>query len=198
MGFLRQYRSAIREALASTLAAKTRLWHSLVIALLLLLGAILSVGRIAAADITSPPVGSTLGPNATFTWSNSIPDVTEYTLGIGSQWGWHDIFYKNVGLATSQEVTGLPTNGMLLYVEICSAENSGAVQCPIYPYQSAGAFKLDKCSCADIPQLKDRLQKLKGVEALVANTAAATAAGTPASQHEWAALQTQIRNFMTA
>jgi len=197
MGFLRQYRSAIREALASVLAANTRVRQSLGVALLLLIAIFSSPGRMAAADITSPPVGSTLGPNVTFTWSNAIPDVTEYTLGIGSQWGWHDIFYKKVGLATSQEVTGLPTNGILLYVEICSAENNGAVQCPIYPYFSAGASKLDKCSCADIPQLQDRLQKLKGVEALVANRAA-SAAGKPASQHEWAALQAQIRDLMIA
>jgi len=115
------------------------LWQVTLVFCFVLLGDAWAPGQIAAGEIASPTPGSTLGSSATFTWGGG-QGVTDYILRIGSQWGWHDIFNKDVGLATSQEVTGLPTNGMLLYVEICSMWSGGSEACLDYPYQSAGAF----------------------------------------------------------
>lgn len=57
---------------------------------------------------------------------------------------------------------------------------------------------LSACNCADVPRLQDRLQKLKGVELLIANQLQSTSSTNPATQHEWNTLQNQIRGYLQA
>ncbi len=68
--------------------------------------------------MTSPPPGSTLsGATVTFTWSAGT-GATAYWLYVGTVQGQGNIFGSNVGLATSQGVSGNPTNGSTLYVRL--------------------------------------------------------------------------------
>jgi hypothetical protein len=70
------------------------------------------------AVITSPASGSTLsGASATFTWS-AAAGAGAYWLDVGSAQGQGNLFGQNVGLATSQTVNGLPTDGSTVYVKL--------------------------------------------------------------------------------
>ncbi|ABF39390.1 Integrin like protein [Candidatus Koribacter versatilis Ellin345] len=72
------------------------------------------------AAMTSPVPGSPLtGSSATFTWDTGIGG-SQYSLYLGSTPGAHDIAYISAGTNTTATVTGLPTNGELLYVTLYS------------------------------------------------------------------------------
>jgi hypothetical protein len=59
------------------------------------------------------------GSTTTFQW-NGGASATEYWLDVGTVSGQGNIFGRNVGLATSQLVTGLPTNGSTVFVRLWS------------------------------------------------------------------------------
>jgi hypothetical protein len=67
--------------------------------------------------ITSPAPGSHLSSSSvTFTWSPGT-GVTEYLLNVGTEWpGSDDIYSSGQTAATSAVVTGLPTDGITVYV----------------------------------------------------------------------------------
>jgi hypothetical protein len=54
------------------------------------------------------------------------------------------------------------------------------------------------CSCEDVPRLLDRMQKLAAIRMLIINKIVNTSTNAPATQQDWAALQTQIRNYLQA
>lgn len=71
-----------------------------------------------AAALLSPAPGSTLsGSTVTFTWSAGV-GATAYWLDVGTVQGIGGIFAKNVGLATSETVSGIPTGGTTIYIRL--------------------------------------------------------------------------------
>ncbi|HEY2861766.1 MAG TPA: hypothetical protein VGJ21_25425 [Terracidiphilus sp.] len=58
--------------------------------------------------------------------------------------------------------------------------------------------KLSPCTCADLQRLKDRLQKLEGIEKLVSRKLQETASGAQASQADWDKLQAEINSYLRA
>jgi hypothetical protein len=67
------------------------------------------------AQITSPLPGAAL----TFNWT-SAAGATAYWLDVGTAAGQGNIFAGNVGTALSRTVTGIPTDGSTIYVQIWS------------------------------------------------------------------------------
>jgi hypothetical protein len=57
---------------------------------------------------------------------------------------------------------------------------------------------LTACGCDDIPPLKDRLQKLEGVKALVGRRLSVVVPGAAATQAKWDALETSIDSYLKA
>jgi hypothetical protein len=57
---------------------------------------------------------------------------------------------------------------------------------------------LPACRCDDIPRLKDRLQKLMGIQKLIARKLQSVGQDAPATQADWDSLQTQINNYLRA
>jgi hypothetical protein len=57
---------------------------------------------------------------------------------------------------------------------------------------------LTACGCDDIPPLKDRLQKLDGVKALVGGRLAAAVPGAAATQAKWDSLEASIDSYLKA
>jgi subtilisin-like proprotein convertase family protein len=75
------------------------------------------------ANMTSPANGSTLpAASATFTWTN--PGVTEIWLYVGTNVGGANLYNATQGTGTSRTVTGLPVNGMPVYVRLWSRQGS--------------------------------------------------------------------------
>jgi trimeric autotransporter adhesin len=90
------------------------------------------------AVMTSPASGSTLsGAIVTFTWS-AASGAAAYWLDVGSASGQGNIFGQNVGLATSQTVNGLPTDGSTVYVKLWTLLG-GTWQSSDYTYKGGGA-----------------------------------------------------------
>jgi hypothetical protein len=89
------------------------------------------------ATLTSPAPNTTLtGSSATFTWTAGV-GATQYVLGIGSQGvGSYNLFNSTPITATQASVTGLPTNGTILYARLYSMIN-GAWQYNDYTYTEA-------------------------------------------------------------
>jgi hypothetical protein len=76
------------------------------------------------ATMTSPASGSKLiGANVTFTWNSSIPAATQYMLYFGTTTGGSDLGSANAGTALSFQITGLPTNGHIVFVRLSSLIN---------------------------------------------------------------------------
>ncbi len=98
-------------------------------------------GTATKAAMISPVPGSVLsGSTVTFTWSAGS-GVTAYilelgTTGVGSQ----NLFNSGGKVATSVNVTGLPTNGATVYARLFS-KIAGAWQYTDYIYVAAGAVK---------------------------------------------------------
>ena len=89
-----------------------------------------------AAEMTSPAGGSTLDSQAaTFAWSAGV-GVTEYVLMIGTAAGGGNVYNKSQGMNTSVTVAGLPTNGLPVYVRLCS-RIAGVMQKRDYVYTAA-------------------------------------------------------------
>ena len=89
------------------------------------------------AVMTSPAAGATLsGASVTFTWSAGSGAVA-YWLDVGSAQGQGNLFGQNVGLATSQTVNGIPTDGSTIYVKLWTLLG-GAWQFNDYTYKAGG------------------------------------------------------------
>ncbi len=57
---------------------------------------------------------------------------------------------------------------------------------------------LTACGCDDIPPLKDRLQKLEGIKALVGRRLSAVVPGSAATQAKWDSLEAAIDSYLKA
>ena len=70
--------------------------------------------------ILTPTDGSVLaGASQTFTWSAEGAAVTQWRLEVGTTVGGRELYGKSFGSTiTSQLVTGLPTNGSIVYVKL--------------------------------------------------------------------------------
>jgi len=89
------------------------------------------------AVITTPMPGSTLsGSTVTYTWSAGV-GASAYWLDVGTVQGQGNIFGQNVGLVTSQVVSGIPTNGSAIYVRLWTLLG-GTWQYNDYTYTAAG------------------------------------------------------------
>jgi hypothetical protein len=76
------------------------------------------------AQITAPAPGSMLqGTSATFTWTPSA-GASAYWLDVGTVPGQGNIFGANLGNATSYTVTGLPSGGGPVYVQLWTLRGS--------------------------------------------------------------------------
>ena len=97
-----------------------------------------TAGTNSLAAMVAPVPGSVLsGSNVTFTWSAGTGAST-YWLDVGTGQGGFDLFSQNAALATSQAVSGIPTDGGTIYVRLWTA--SGAQwQYNDYSYTAAGA-----------------------------------------------------------
>ena len=73
------------------------------------------------STMTSPAPGSTFtGTSQTFTWSAN-PCASQYWLYVGTQGaGSYNIYSSSTGTATTANVTGLPTNGSLVWLRLWS------------------------------------------------------------------------------
>jgi hypothetical protein len=89
------------------------------------------------ATLSSPPPGSVLaGSTVTFGW-NPGGGATAYWLDVGTAQGQGNIFGQNVGLVTSQAVSGIPVNGSVIWVRLWT-QLSGNWQYLDYLYTAAG------------------------------------------------------------
>ena len=77
------------------------------------------------AYIRSPFSGSTLGTSSvTFTWDNS--GAPQYHLYVGTTGaGSTNLFTQNLGAATSQSVSGIPSDGRIVWVRLWSLLSTG-------------------------------------------------------------------------
>jgi hypothetical protein len=79
------------------------------------------------------------GASVTFTWS-AASGAAAYWLDVGSTQGGANIFGQNVALATSQVVSGVPTNGGTVYVKLWTLVG-GTWQSNVYTYKASGGTK---------------------------------------------------------
>jgi len=100
----------------------------------------MAAGGATKATMITPVPGSTLsGSTATFTW-NAATGASAYWLDVGTALGQGNLFGRNVGLATSQTVTGIPTNGGTVYARLWTL-TAGVWQSPLdYTYRAALAM----------------------------------------------------------
>jgi uncharacterized protein YkwD len=90
----------------------------------------------AKAGITSPIPGSTLpGATATFSWSAGS-NALEYWLYVGTSPGTGNLLNRSMGLGRSVTVTGLPTDGRMIYVRLWT-RFAGGWQYTDYSYRAA-------------------------------------------------------------
>ncbi|HUL52045.1 MAG TPA: hypothetical protein VLT83_01425, partial [Opitutaceae bacterium] len=138
--------------------------------------------------MNSPAAGSKLpGSAVTFTWTGAA-NITAYSLSIGSAQYQSDLYSnKTLGLATSQQVTGLPTDGRTLYVGLYAQVN-GAWGDKYYTYAAAGDANalVNNTSLPQRTVTPNPLASAAGtgtpsapVPPAVASTAAAQPAGPP-------------------
>jgi hypothetical protein len=85
------------------------------------------------AVMSTPAPGSTLsGSSVTFAWTAGS-GASAYWLDVGTAVGQGNIFAGNLGLVTSELVSGIPTNGITIYVRLWTLL-SGAWQVNDYSY----------------------------------------------------------------
>jgi len=97
--------------------------------------AINAAAAVTAAVMQTPVPGTTLAGSAvTFTWNAS--GASAYWLDVGTVAGQGNTFGANLGTATSQPVTGIPTTGQTIHVKLWSLI-SGAWQSNAYTYTAA-------------------------------------------------------------
>ena len=92
--------------------------------LLTLLGGLLAaVAAEAHAVLQTPAPGTVLaGATVMFTWSAGS-GVAQYWLTVGSSVGGQDLYSQAQGTSLSHTVSGLPTDGRVLYVRLYSFIN---------------------------------------------------------------------------
>ena len=90
--------------------------------------------------ITSPADGSTLsGSSETFTWSAEGEAVTRWRLEVGSTPDGTDLFLQSAdGAVLSTLVTGLPTDGSTVYVNLKWRTSGGPINVASYVYTASG------------------------------------------------------------
>ncbi len=92
----------------------------------------------AKAELTSPPPGSTLpGSTVTFQWTAGS-GAQEYWLWVGTTPGGYNLYTASQGLNRSVTISGLPTNGVPIYVRLWTKLN-GSWQYNDYQYTAASA-----------------------------------------------------------
>ncbi len=90
----------------------------------------------AKAELTSPPPGTTLpGSTVTFQWSAGS-GAQEYWLWVGTTPGGYNLYTASQGLNQSVTISGLPTNGLPIYVRLWT-KLAGAWQYNDYQYTAA-------------------------------------------------------------
>ena len=92
-----------------------------------------------AVEFTPPPGSTFGGASVAFTWSAGS-GASAYWLDVGTAVGQGNIFGQNVGLATSQTVNGIPTNGATIYVRLWT-QLSGTWLYNDYTYTAASFAK---------------------------------------------------------
>jgi hypothetical protein len=96
-----------------------------------------------AAVMVSPAPGSTLsGSTVTFTWTAGTGN-TKYDLWVGNAFKTGDLYDRTDGPGTSQLVTGLPTDGRILHVQLVSSDGTEAnTFYQNYTYTASGGTKV--------------------------------------------------------
>jgi hypothetical protein len=90
------------------------------------------------ATMSAPSPGRVLsGSVVTFTW-NAGSGASAYWLDVGTVQGQGNVFAKNVGLATSQLVSNIPSTGAAIYVRLWT-QIAGVWQFNDYTYTAANA-----------------------------------------------------------
>ena len=80
-------------------------------------------GSVAKAVMTSPANGSTLtSTTQTFVWTNV--GAPQYWLYLGTSPGAYNIYNQSTGTATSRAVSGLPSNGSMIYARLWTLSGS--------------------------------------------------------------------------
>ncbi len=99
------------------------------------------------AQLTTPAPGSTLtGSSAQFGWT-AATSATQYGLYVGSSSGASDLANVNAGTNLSASVSGLPTDGRTLYVQLRWLVNS-TWQSANYSYKAYTATTTATCPCS--------------------------------------------------
>jgi hypothetical protein len=94
-----------------------------------------TVGSKIKAEMVSPVNGSQLASTTqTFTWT-SVSGATQYWLSLGSTPGGYNIYNQSSGTLTSRTVTGLPSNGSMIYARLWT-QYGGAWLYNDYSYKS--------------------------------------------------------------
>jgi hypothetical protein len=97
------------------------------------------------AEMIAPPAGSKLSGSAvTFSWTGGM-SADAYWLDVGSAPGSGNYFGRNVARATSQTVTGLPTDGSAIYATLWTLR-FGSWQRADYRFTAAGTRLLTKAA----------------------------------------------------
>ena len=78
---------------------------------------------IRAQAVSTAAIDTLPGSIVTFTWTGTA-GARSYLLMVGTALGKGDIFNQNLGLALSQTVTGIPTDGSLVYVKVLTEVGS--------------------------------------------------------------------------
>jgi hypothetical protein len=100
------------------------------------------------ATLTSPAPGSTLGSSQTFSWTPGNGDV-HYELWLGSTGvGSSNLYNSGNVTVTSENVTGLPTNGQPVYARLYTLLNGNWVSND-YTYTASGSPTLASMSSPD-------------------------------------------------
>jgi hypothetical protein len=95
-----------------------------------------AAGNAKAAIVSPVPGSGSGGSSVTFTWSAANGAVV-YWLNVGTAAGGFNLYNQSEGLATSQTVTGLPTDGSTIYVRLWTGNTSG-YQYNDYTYKASG------------------------------------------------------------
>ena len=92
-------------------------------------------GTTPTPGITDPAPGSTLpGPTATFAWSDNGTPVTSWWIYIGTSPGSNNVYDSgNLGLMTSVDVSGLPTDGNDIHLKLWY-QTGGVWQSALFQY----------------------------------------------------------------
>ncbi len=106
-----------------------RLWYQAGTSTWELIDATYTAATLAGPEITAPTDGSPLATNTQlFSWTDNGAGATAYWLYVGSTPGGSQYYSQSVGTATSNTVTGLPTDGSTIYIRLWCQLNGGATK----------------------------------------------------------------------